>query len=226
MRQDSPLVTNRYVRFAAPLEACSEGRLIFTSAITDFSIAANAQPLEFYSAHFVEQIPFVCVQSGVVAIHYRPSFAQAYSTSRLQPMAKLALNPAIPWELEFRAAISNLDAELRSLNICAIDMADVHRACFFLSYPDRISYLYCSGNVNGLTILRPRGVALRLHIAGKARQLWLDGKSIALMANGCLWQSENYVNNEHVFDVDIAGNVCDLHISYHDEVKQSDSLVR
>jgi hypothetical protein len=141
-------------------------------------------------------------------------------------MAKIALNPAIPWELEFRTAISNLDAELRTLNVGAIDLADVNGAHFLLPNPNRIGYLYCSGNVHGLTILRPQGVALRLHISGQSRQIWLDGKSTAFYEGNYRWQSDNALNNNQCYEVEIAGNVSELCIGYHHAMKQSGCLMR
>jgi hypothetical protein len=198
--------------FAAPLGTITSGRLIFASGAANIQIGASGELSELYAAHFEGHIPSVRVQDGIITIQYRRHLLFDGWSSLRQPLAKIALNSFIPWEIEFRAGLSRLTADLSALHLQAVDMGSVSTAELTLPVPTNSANVYLSGSASELILHRPATVALRLQIAGAASQLTLDGQRLGAMGDGIRWQSSNYNEASHRYDIGIAGSVSNLTI--------------
>lgn len=202
--------------FAVPLGSTTRGRLIFASGAADVTIDATPNSSLLYSAHFERHIPSVRVQDGIVTIQYRRYLLFDWLAYLAEPLARVALNTTIPWEIEFRDGVSRLTADLRTLQLAALDMSSVNIARITLPAPVGSANIYFSGSASDLTLHRPPGVALRLQIAGSASCLTLDEQRLGAIGGGIRWQSEDYNDAVNRYDIRIAGSVSNMTIDTQD----------
>jgi hypothetical protein len=200
---------------SAPLGATKSGRVVFASGAANVSINANGDSSELYNARFEEDIPSVRVQEGVITIQYHRHHFFDWLRSRQQPVARIGLNPSIPWEIEFRDGLAQLSADLRQLQLSSLDMSSVSNAQLMLPVPPAAANIYLSGSASGLTLQRPSGVALRLQIAGAASNLRLDGEHFGAVGGGIRWQSRDYHESATRYEIGIAGSVSNLTVGVY-----------
>jgi hypothetical protein len=198
--------------FALPLGATTRGRLLFTSGAANVRIDVHPDRAALYAAHFERQLPAVWMQDGIVTIQYRRYSPFDWLTPLAEPRATLKLNEAIPWELEFRGGVSRLSADLRRLQVRALDLCSISTARLLLAAPVEAANIYLSGSASDLTVHRPAGVAIRLQIAGSASHLTLDGKCFGAVGGGIQWQTPDYHNSTCHYDMSIAGSVSNMTI--------------
>src|SRR5262245_27691665 len=108
----------------APLGAATSGRLVLTSGAIGVTMEGEPALVALYQARFVEHVPSVDVDresagSKVckVTIHYRQRRVADWLTQWRDQLATIALNGAIPWEIEFHGGVANLQADLRKLGL-------------------------------------------------------------------------------------------------------------
>lgn len=212
-RNNGPVNQEVSSDFATPLGSTTRGRLVFTSGIAAMRLESAADCSQLYCAHFEQQIPSVRVQDGIVSVHYRRPLLFDWLAPQDQALACVGLNATIPWEIEFRDGVSKLVADLTRLNICALDLTSVSTAQLLLPAPTEVAAIYLSGSASDLTLYRPPGVALRLHIAGAASHLSLDKQQVGACSAGMRWQSEDYCNAVLRYDIAIAGSVSNMTIA-------------
>jgi hypothetical protein len=200
--------------FAAPLGSATRGRLVFTSGAADLSIDTSAKHSDLYCARFEVDLPSIRVQAHVVTIHYRHSLLDRLAKRR-EPRASIGLNTTIPWEIELRDGVSRLTADLRALQLTALDLGSISTAWLALPAPAASSNIYLAGSASDLTLLRPHGVGVRLQIAGAGSYLTLDDQPVGAMARGIRWQSRDYRSASYRYEIVIAGSVSKLTIGTH-----------
>lgn len=198
--------------FTAPLDTTT-GRLIFASGAANVHILAHAEPSLLYTAHFEQHIPSVRVQDGIVTVQYRHYPLFGWLVYRNEPLAQIALNSTIPWEIEFRHGVSRLRTDLRNIQLCSLDLGSVSTSRIALPVPAGAANIYLSGSASNLTLQRPPGVAIRLQIAGSASRLSLDHQRFGAISGGIQWQTPDYHDAVNHYDIDIAGSVSNMTIS-------------
>src|SRR5262245_59894423 len=107
---------------AAPLDAATGGRLVFSSGAIGVTVEGEPALVELYRARFAQDVPGVHLEresagSGAckVTIHYRQRTLANGPTLWREPLTMIALNGAIPWAIEFHGGVANLHADLRRL---------------------------------------------------------------------------------------------------------------
>src|SRR5262245_51089548 len=121
----------------------------------------------------------VQVQAGIVTIRYHHF---SISTWR-ETAAQLTLNGAIPWEIEFRGGVSKLTADLSQLPLRVLDLSSTSQVVVTLPQPVGTVFVHVSGSASDLTIHRPAGVAIRVHIGSSASNLTFDEQYFATAAD-------------------------------------------
>jgi hypothetical protein len=201
--------------FTLPLGATQRGRLLFSSGAANVHIDAHPDQAVLYAARFERHIPRVWVQEEIITIQYHRFSPFDWLASLAESLAKIALNQTIPWEIEFRSGISQLTADLRDLQLCALDLCSVSAARITLPVPVCPANIYLSGSASDLVVHRPAGVEIRLQIAGSVSRLTLDGKRVGAVGGGLQWQTPNYQDSSQRYDIDIAGSVSNMTIGTH-----------
>lgn len=192
--------------FTAPLGSATSGRLVFASGVGGVTIQADPTLPDLYRAHFEHHLPSVQVQDDTVTIQYHRFSA---SDGR-EPIARLILNGAIPWEIEFRDGVSKLTADLSQLPLRALDLSSASQVVVTLPQPLGTVFVHVSGSASDLTIQRPAGVAIRAHISGSASNLALDEQHFGAVADALHWQTPDYHRTTHRYDLSISGSVSNM----------------
>jgi hypothetical protein len=210
---------------AAPLGAATGGRLVFTSGAIGVTLLGDPGLVELYRARFVQPVPSVHLElepvdkrpsagsgSSKVTIHYRHRAAADWLTSWREPLAAIALNSSIPWEIEFYGGVAYLQADFRGLRLRSLDLSDSSGVKVLLPRPAGNVYLYVSGSASDVVIQHPVGVALRVQIAGSASQVRIDEQPFGAVANGINWQTPDYPAAADRYDIRFAGSVSNVTI--------------
>jgi hypothetical protein len=210
---------------AAPLDAATAGWLVFSSGAIGVTLQGDPALAELYRARFVQDVPNVHIErepadkrpsTGAstckVTVHYRQRTPADWPSMRREPLAAIALNGSIPWEIEFHGGVANLQADLRRLRLRSLDLSDSSAAKLLLPEPTGTVYLYVGGSASDIVIWRPAKVALRVQIAGSASQVRIDEQPWGAIANGITWQTPDYLAVADRYDIRFAGSVSNLTI--------------
>jgi hypothetical protein len=203
----------------APLGAATSGRLVFTAGAVGVTVEGDPALVALYQARFVEHVPSVHLDresAGLsvckVTIHYRQRRVADWLTLWRDQLATIALNCAIPWEIEFHGGVANLQADLRKLGLRSLDLSDSSAVRLLLPQPTGTVYLYGSGSASDVVIHCPAGVALRVQIAGSASQVRIDDQLFGAIANGITWQTPDYHAGADRYDIRFAGSASNVTI--------------
>ena len=202
---------------AAPLDAATGGRLVFSSGAIGVTLQGDPALVELYRARFVQHVPSVQLAPETagkrkVTIHYRHRTPVDWLTVWREGLAAITLNGSIPWEIEFHGGVANLQADLRALRLRSLDLSDSSAVKVLLPRPTGNVYLYVSGSASDVVVQRPAGVALRVQIAGSASQVRIDEQLFGAIANGINWQTPDYHTAAGRYDIRFAGSVSNLTI--------------
>ena len=200
--------------FAAAMGSVVNGRLAFTRGASQVTLSAKPDLLSLYQAHFEGHVPDVRVQEGKVTIRYPhlPLLGWLIYQWR-QPAAEIALNASIPWNLDFRGGISQLTANLTRATLGSIEMrGGVSQARLSLPHPTETVSVRFIGGASHVWLKRPSGTAVRVHIGGGVDRLAIDGQRFGPAGNGLRWETEDYPNTTHRYNVEILGGASHITI--------------
>src|SRR5207248_1415116 len=92
----------------APLGSLERGRLELTGGVSGATLRCDEALAELYSARFQGKPPALQVREGSVRMALRGRHVQ---------LRDLALNPAVPWDVEIAGGAWKLRADLRGLRL-------------------------------------------------------------------------------------------------------------
>lgn len=198
--------------FSVPLGGLPRGRLVFASKANRVSLGVLPPSGELYRARFKNRTPSITLREGTVMIQYPCFDLLDWPLSR--PVAEIRLNRSIPWEVEFRGGVSGLKADLRALQIQAIDILG-GASQIELSLPDPGStvYIYIAGGVSNALIRRPPGIGLRLRLRGGAARLQVDGRRYPALGGETSIESPGFSQATGRYEIDISGGASRLTIA-------------
>lgn len=199
--------------FSAPLCSLTSGRLVFAAGAVGVTLYGDPLLPALYCAHFAGQAPNVNVQGGIITMHHtaisRPNRVGQFH----EALATIALNGAIPWEIECRGGLAGLIAELRELPLRALDLGSVSGATLALPIPSATVFVYLAGSVSDVVFYRPHNVAARVQINGSASHLMFDEQYVGAVIDGVRWQSSDYQQATARYDISIAGSASQVTIA-------------
>jgi AcrR family transcriptional regulator len=105
---------------------------------------------------------------------------------------EIELNPRHPWRFQIQGATWNTLLEVGGLDVRAIKLdSGAAKVEFFLPRPRGVVPIEVSSGVVGLTLHRPRGVAVAADISTGAVRLRLDDYSVRATVTDSQWESED-----------------------------------
>jgi DNA-binding MarR family transcriptional regulator len=176
--------------FAAPVAGTTTGRLVFLSGAPNVVLRGDPSLRELYRATFEGPVPRVRVRDGVVTVHYGRfnwfDWRARVGDMNVEAMVhwrkdrgEIALNPAVPWDIELRGGASRLSADLRLVALHSFELAGgASRVELTLPRPAGVVSIRITGGMSIVNIHRPPGVAARLILKGGAGQIVLDAQRI------------------------------------------------
>jgi len=104
---------------------------------------------------------------------------------------EIELNPSHPWRFQIQGATWNTVLEVGGLDVRAIKLdSGAAKVECFLPRPHGVVPIEVSGGMVGLTLHRPRGVAVAAEISGGAVRIKLDDYSVKATVTDSRWESE------------------------------------
>src|SRR5215470_1737707 len=149
-------------KLEAPLGALARGRLELNGGVAGMRLRCGPALAELYEGHFKGKLPTVQVQGGTVRITLRYRRLQF----RWWDIADVALNPAIPWDVDISGGVWKLHADLRGLRLRSLIVSGgVADMILLLPPPAGTVPVSVSGGVYKLIVHRPPGVAARVRVS-------------------------------------------------------------
>jgi hypothetical protein len=202
--------------FAAPVAGTTAGRLVFLSGAPNVVLRGDPRLRELYRATFEGPVPRVRVRDGVVSVHYgrfnwfdwRARVGDMNVEAMLhwrKDRGEIALNPAVPWDIELRGGASRLSADLRLIDLRSFELTGgTSRVELTLPRPTGVVSIRITGGMSIVTIHRPPGVAARLILKGGAGQIVLDAQHVKGPGN-LLLETPGAGSAAARYDVEITG---------------------
>lgn len=199
--------------FSAPLAGVTAGRLEFSRGASRVTLRAAAMD-ELFRAHFEGPLPDVLVERGRVAIRHRV-LSPAEWASLVWPgdehSADIALNAAVPWELEVRGGVSRLDADLTGLRLAGFEIrGGASNVELVLDEPGGIVPIRVRGGVSHVTIRRPAGVPVAASVRGGISRLALDDQRFGAIGGHARVTTGPWRQATSGYDIEIAGGASHL----------------
>jgi DNA-binding MarR family transcriptional regulator len=194
--------------FTAPLEGVESGRLVFSSLASRLVLRGEAAMDELYRASFEGPVPDVKVEEGTVTFRY-PRRLRLFDRSKQG--AEVALNAAVPWQIELRGGASEVVAELGGLDLSGLEVRG-GASSFRVDLPEPSGTVpvRIAGGASEIVIQRPARVAARVRLKGWASQLTFDDQTFGAIGSDVRLQSPGYEGAAGRYDVEVTGSASDL----------------
>jgi hypothetical protein len=210
---------------AAPLGQAASGRLVFAGPVSHLRLQGEPAMPDLYPASFARRTPPVQVQGGRVTVRSCPASLLEWPAGPGEAPAVFWLDAALPWEIEFHGGLSQLEADLRALQLRSLDILGGARD-FRLSLPRPAggAFIYIAGGARAGLILRPPGVAVRLQVHGDVSGLAFDGRPPAAAGGDLVLESPGFAASASRYEICIAGGASRLRIDQESTAKLSPTL--
>ena len=159
----------------APIGSLEQATLRFSSGVARLALRGG-RIRDLYRATFHGRRPAIVVDpDGVVTVRYK---GLSWFAGR-DDGAELVLTTAVRWSIEINRGVSHLDADLRELDVRAIDITGgANESQLRLPRPRGSVVARFKGGANRVAVRRPRGVPVQAIIRGGAHKLELDDQHL------------------------------------------------
>jgi DNA-binding MarR family transcriptional regulator len=197
--------------YSAPLGDLTSGRLVIPSGILRLTVRADSGMADLYRATFEGPVPDVKARDGVVTIRYP---RRLWVLSGGHGAAEIALNTTIPWEIAIQGGASEISADLDRLDLASLavkgGMSTIH---LDLPVPSRAVPIHISGGASEVTVRRPVGVPVKVHLKGWASTLVFDEQTFSNLGNDVRLHSPGYDGTAPGYDIEVASSVSTITIT-------------
>jgi hypothetical protein len=222
--------------FNAPLGSAKDGRLVLTTEAKGVTLFTDPALQGLVRGHFVHQVSWVGFEEGIVMVGYYPGFCHHpdilcpssgrqtfppsnWGSSSDQRWDEITLKTSIPWEIEFRDRILDLNADLSELELRSLDMlGGAERIRLLLPGSAKATFIYIRGGIRHSEIRVPPGVGVRVQVSGGVKNLVFDGQRFAAMDEGIHWENSNFNSAANQCNICIVGGATDLTIERSDDL--------
>jgi hypothetical protein len=202
--------------FAAPLGGATRGRLVFERGAANVTLHPDPTMTDLCRAHFEGPLPAVRAEGGTVSIRYHSfSFFDwlRYAVQWDATIADVAINPAVPWDVEIRGGVSRINADLRELALRSLHVrGGASRVEIWLPRPEGTVSVDIGGGASNVTLYHPRDVPVRLHVHGGASSLTLDEQHFGAVGGALRLETSGYAGAGGRYEVEIGGGASRLTI--------------
>ena len=115
------------------------------------------------------------------------------------------------WHVLLRGGASNLDADLRALDLRSFEITGgVSGLVLALPAPKGIVPLRIRGGAVNVCILRPAHTAIRARISGGVSSLRLDRMELGAVGGATSWESDGASDATNRYELEVNGGACNL----------------
>lgn len=221
--------------FTAPLGSATSGRIVFTTNAAGVTLLTGPALQGPVRGRFVHRVSWVGFEKGIVMVGYYPDYygrpdvltpasdrpasdhppfpPLARRSCPEEPVDEITLKASIPWEIEFRGDIANLNADLRGLDLRSLDVFGIaSQIRLLLSRPAKTIFIYIQGGIREGTIRVPPGVGVRVQVSGGVSSLVFDGQRFAATRGDLNLENSTFKSATSRCDICISGGASNLTI--------------
>lgn len=199
---------NEVKDYTAPLGSITYGHLQFVRGAANVTLRVDSSLGDLYRARFDGPLPEVHARDGTVTIRYPRTFHPFDWRKRA---ADVTLNGSIPWQIEFRGGLSELNADLSVLRLGSFEIiGGASRVAVTLPRPSGTVSVRVSGGASDITIHRPAGVAARVRVGRGASKLTLDDQHFGAIGGETRLQTPDYEGVADRYDIEVSGGASKL----------------
>ena len=194
---------------SARVGSVRKGRLLVRPAGTQLRIHAESLGRDLYRAHFVGRPPSVRERHGFVSIAY----SRYRAAGKRKHLADVALNSAVPWEIEVRGGVSSLVEDLSALQLQSLTVTEGARdVSVTLPAPVGTVRIAFAGGVSKLRLRRPAGVAARLELEGGSNTVVFDAQRLGALGGATRLETPHYADSPNRYEIAVLGGASELFI--------------
>lgn len=195
--------------FSAPSHELERGHLVVAAGSARLTVHTDDMPA-LYQARFEGAAPDVSAKDGTVTIRY-PRRLWLLNTQRA---AEVTLSRAIPWRIAIQGGGMEVMADLRRLELAELEVkGGSNMIRIELPTPTGAVPVRISGGASDITIRRPRGVAARVHLKGRASAVVFDDQTFSGVPDNVWVHSPGYDATTGRYDLDVDCSASQLTIT-------------
>jgi hypothetical protein len=129
-------------------------------------------------------------------------------------VAHLTLTSSVPWTIELRGGISELQADLRDLQIEAIDInGGASSSELWLPRPRGTSQVRVTGGASHIVVRRPKGTAAQAIVRGGANSLAFDAQHQGSFGSTTRFATPDFESATDRWAIEVTGGANNLSVT-------------
>jgi hypothetical protein len=186
------------------------GSLEFRRGAAEVKISADPDMRELYRAEFEGSPPNITVDGGTVSVEY-PRRWRSFDWRR--SAVRLTLNGSIPWSVEVRGGLANLEADLSRLQLSSFEMTGgASNIDVTLPRPQGTVPVRLSGGASGIAFHRPAGVPVSARLTGGAAKLKFDRQQLGGFGGLTRLETPGFESAADRYDIRLTGGASSVTI--------------
>jgi hypothetical protein len=202
---------------SAPLGQAKHGTLIIDTLAAHFAIDSAALGADLFQARYAHSSPSVWIDGNTVTARFNYFSLGALGKWLRQqqgdhPHAEFTLNAAIPWQLELRSHMSNLNVNLRGMQLAGLTgKGSMNNITLALDLPPGHVPIHYDALASALEINCPAQCQVRVEVQGNTNAADVAGRKFASKS---VWQTPHFDRAPNRYSIVLAGEASSLSVTY------------
>jgi DNA-binding MarR family transcriptional regulator len=194
---------------SAPIDGATRGTLRVASGVAHLQLRGG-RIKDLFRATFDGRPPLVRVEGGTVHLKTRGFGLFGWSGGG----AELVLTTALPWAIEVRGGVSELNAVLTELDLERIEVhGGASDVSFRLPAPRGTVPIRIAGGASDLSFRRPAKTAVQIVVTGGASGLRLDRRGVDAGSGAIRLATDGYDAAADRYSIEITGGASDIAVT-------------
>jgi DNA-binding MarR family transcriptional regulator len=194
---------------SAPIDGATRATLRVASGVAHLELRA-ARIKDLFRATFHGRPPVVRVEGGNVHLKTRGFGLFGWGGGG----AEIVLTTAVPWAIDIRGGMSELNAVLTDLDLERIDVhGGASKVSFRLPAPRGTVPIRIVGGASKLSFRRPATAAVQVVVTGGASALRIDRRKADAVAGVARLATDGYDSATDRYSIEITGGASDIAVT-------------
>jgi hypothetical protein len=168
---------------------------------------------DLFRAGFDRPAPSVSVHEGMVTVRYPWFSLRGWLRLWARRGGQMTLNNDVSWELSIRGGVAHLDADLRHLQLEALEVGQgASRLELRLPRPSGMVPVRIGGGASHVRIRRPAGTPARLRIGRGVADLTFDEQEFGSVG-GRLRLESRHAAEDSGYEIEISGGASHVQVT-------------
>ncbi len=196
-------------QLAGPPPGTEAARLVLGPGMGSVTIDSGGGMAELYRADVAGTPPEITVDGGTVTV--RPRRFAMFGWGHRE--FRLTLSDAVAWDVEVAQGAWRLSAELSRVRLRSFAVrGGASNVSLRLGPPSGAVPVSIEGGASRVTVRRPRGVPVEMHVRGGASRVSVDGRDLGPSARNLAWPEPGVVADPDRYVVTVQGGASRLSV--------------